>query len=166
MTLSDAPVLAEFVRTNREFMAPWEPVRPEEYYTDEGQAAVIEAALTRFEQGVIVPHLIVDSGRMVGRITLNDIVRGPFQSCHLGYLVGSADNGRGVATTAVGQFTAMAFGELGLHRVEAGVLLHNKGSQRVLERNGFVRYGVAQKYLNIAGRWQDHAIYQLIAPSG
>jgi ribosomal-protein-alanine N-acetyltransferase len=34
----------------------------------------------------------------------------------------------------------------------------------VLERNGFVRSGVAPAYLSIAGRWQDHALYQLINP--
>ena len=58
----------------------------------------------------------------------------------------------------------MAFGDLRLHRVEAGTLLHNAGSQRVLERNGFVRYGVAPAYLNIAGSWQDHALYQVLNP--
>ena len=58
----------------------------------------------------------------------------------------------------------LAFGELRLHRVKAGTLLHNVGSQRVLERNGFVRFGVAPSYLKIAGRWQDHALYQLLNP--
>jgi ribosomal-protein-alanine N-acetyltransferase len=37
-------------------------------------------------------------------------------------------------------------------------------SQRVLERNGFVRYGLAPAYLEIAGRWQDHVMYQALAP--
>jgi [ribosomal protein S5]-alanine N-acetyltransferase len=61
---------------------------------------------------------------------------------------------------------AVAFLELGLHRIEAGTLLANIASQRVLERNGFVRFGVAPEYLNIAGRWQDHAIYQVLNPNG
>jgi ribosomal-protein-alanine N-acetyltransferase len=50
-----------------------------------------------------------------------------------------------------------------LHRIQAGTLLHNIGSQRVLERNGFVRYGLAPAYLNIAGKWQDHILYQVLA---
>ena len=57
-----------------------------------------------------------------------------------------------------------AFGELGLHRVEAGTLVHNRASQRVLERNGFVRYGLAPQYLRIAGRWQDHVLFQVLNP--
>ena len=32
----------------------------------------------------------------------------------------------------------------------------------MLERNGFVRIGVAPAYLNIAGEWQDHALYQVV----
>ena len=74
----------------------------------------------------------------------------------------AADNGRGVATAAVAAIARLAFGEWGLHRIEAGTLLHNTGSQRVLERNGFVRYGMAPEYLNICGRWQDCAMYQVV----
>jgi ribosomal-protein-alanine N-acetyltransferase len=46
--------------------------------------------------------------------------------------------------------------------VEAGTLLHNTGSQRVLERSGFELYGTAPRYLFIAGAWQDHRLYQRI----
>jgi len=44
-------------------------------------------------------------------------------------------------------------------------LRHNTGSQRVLERNGFERIGVAPAYLSVAGRWQDHVLYQLLDPN-
>jgi ribosomal-protein-alanine N-acetyltransferase len=59
----------------------------------------------------------------------------------------------------------VAFGGLRLHRIQAATLLHNLRSQRVLERNGFVRFGVAPAYLNIAGKWQDHALYQVVNPT-
>ena len=89
-----------------------------------------------------VPHVILDdSGRVVGRITLYEIIRGPFQSGSLGYWVSAKDNGRGLATAAVRDILRLAFDELRLHRVQAGTLLHNVRSQRVLERNGFVRFG-------------------------
>lgn len=166
ITLEDAPVLAELLRVNRDFLAPWEPIRGEDYSTVDGQRTDIAAALERHEQGTALPHVIVeDSGRVVGRITLNGIVRGPFQSCSVGYWLGAADNGRGVATAAVRDIMRVAFEEMGLHRVEAGTLLHNVRSQRVLERNGFVRFGVAPTYLKIAGEWQDHALYQVLSPA-
>ena len=164
VTLDDVPALAELVRVNRDFLAPWDPIRGDDFYTVDGQRAAIEALLARHDGGWIRPHVILDdSGRVVGRITLNEIVRGPFQSCHLGYWVSAADNGRGLATAAVRDMMRVAFDELGLHRIQAGTLLHNIGSQRVLERNGFVRFGVAPEYLNIAGKWQDHALYQVLS---
>ena len=163
VTLDDAPVLAELLRANREFLAPWEPVRDDGYFTGDGQRAVVEAALDGRERGATLPHVILDdSGRVVGRITLNEIVRGPFQSCSVGYWVSGTDNGRGLATAAVRDIVGVAFDELGLHRVQAGTLLDNVRSQRVLERNGFVRFGVAPKYLHIDGEWQDHALYQVV----
>ncbi|MGH3259125.1 MAG: GNAT family N-acetyltransferase [Streptosporangiaceae bacterium] len=126
----------------------------------------MRSALQRYEQGITVPSVILDEeGRIAGRITLNDIVRGPFQSCHLGYWLSAAVNGRGLATAAVRDMIRVAFEEQGLHRIQAGTLLHNVRSQRVLERNGFVRFGVAPAYLNIAGQWQDHALYQLVNES-
>lgn len=158
----DAQILADLLSANRDFLAPWEPVRADPYFTVDGQRAIVDAALEQHQRGATVPLVIVDSDRILGRITLSNIARGPFQSGNLGYWVGAADNGRGVATAAVRSIVAVAFVELGLHRIEAGTLLHNVGSQRVLERNGFVRFGVAPTYLNIAGEWQDHALYQLV----
>lgn len=163
--LADAPVLAALARISRDFLAPWEPVRTEDYFTVEGQDELIRDALDRHAQGTTLPQVILDAGQVVGRITLNGIVRGPFQSCSVGYWVASAANGRGVATAAVTDIVRVAFEELGLHRVQAETLLHNVASQRVLERNGFVRFGMAPRYLKIAGEWQDHFMYQLLALS-
>jgi ribosomal-protein-alanine N-acetyltransferase len=77
--------------------------------------------------------------------------------------VAQAMNGKGHASRAVVLMLDVAFGELGLHRVQAATLLHNAGSQRVLERAGFTRIGVAPSYLHIAGSWQDHILFQRLA---
>ncbi|MBV9854950.1 MAG: GNAT family N-acetyltransferase [Streptosporangiaceae bacterium] len=161
VTVGDALVLAELLRVNRDFLAPWEPPRSDNYFTLDGQRAVILDALARYERGTALPRVILaDSGRVAGRITLSGIVRGAFQSCSLGYWVSAADNGRGLATAAVGDIIRVAFDELRLHRIQAETLLDNVRSQRVLERNGFARFGMAPQYLNIAGKWQDHLLYQ------
>jgi ribosomal-protein-alanine N-acetyltransferase len=163
LTLDDVPVLAELLRVNRDFLAPWSPIRGDDYFTTDGQHNLIQDALTRHGRGSVLPCVILDdSGRVTGRITLNDIVRGPFQSCSLGYWLSAASTGRGLATAAVRDIITVAFEELELHRIQAGTLLHNVRSQRVLERNGFVRFGVAPAYLSIAGTWQDHILYQLV----
>jgi ribosomal-protein-alanine N-acetyltransferase len=160
---ADAAALTALVRANREFLAPWEPLREEHYFTEAGQRADIEQALERHKIGNALPCVIVDDeGAVVGRITLNGIVRGAFQSCSVGYWLSAAASGRGLATAALRDIKTTAFGELGLHRIQAETLLHNVPSQRVLERNGFSRIGLAPTYLKIAGRWQDCVLYQVI----
>jgi [ribosomal protein S5]-alanine N-acetyltransferase len=164
--LADAAVLAELVRINRKFLAPWEPLRGDAYFTEDFQRADIERALEQHNQGNALPSVILDhTGAVVGRITLNGIVRGALQSCSVGYWLSAAAGGRGLATAALRETKSVAFGELGLHRIQAETLLHNVASQRVLERNGFVRIGMAPTYLKIAGRWQDFLLYQVINPS-
>lgn len=159
----DAPVLARLLTLNRDFLAPWEPLRDDDFFTEDRQRVMIQDALREHQEGRNLPLVIVDgTGGVVGRITLNNIVRGAFQSCSVGYWVSEAAGGRGVATAALKQVISVAFGELGLHRLQAETLLHNVASQTVLERNGFVRIGMAPTYLKIAGRWQDFILYQLI----
>jgi ribosomal-protein-alanine N-acetyltransferase len=122
--------------------------------------------LLELNRGLTFPHLILDGDRIIGRVTLSNVVRGPLQSCNIGYWVSRADNGRGHATAAVTEMARIAFGELGLHRLQAGTMPTNLASQRVLEHNGFTRIGLAPAYLRIAGRWQDHILFQKIAEGG
>ena len=163
---ADAPALLEIAREDLEFFAPWEPLHDDQWLTEAAQLEVIGEKLEQHRLGLALPHVVLDdAGEVVGRITLNNVVRGAFQSCSVGYFIRSAANGRGHASSAVRQMLAAAFGELGLHRVEAGTLLHNAASQRVLERNGFVRFGLAPQYLRIDGRWQDHVLFQVLNPA-
>ena len=93
-------------------------------------------------------------------IVLADVLRGALQVGNVGYWVDRAHNGRGLATAAVADVVAFAFGEGGLHRLEAGTLVDNRASQRVLEKNGFERFGLARKLLQINGEWRDHVLFE------
>lgn len=161
LTPSDAAELADLYRANLDFLAPWEPERPDSYYTPAGQRASIELALDQYDRREAVPWGIVgETGELVGRINLSGVVRGAFLSGNLGYWVAGSSNGKGYATRAVAAAVGIAFAEFGLHRVQAATLVHNERSQRVLAKTGFVRFGVAPRYLQIAGLWQDHALFQ------
>ncbi|MGI3783103.1 MAG: GNAT family N-acetyltransferase [Janthinobacterium lividum] len=159
----DAAALAALVVRNREALAPWEPLHPDDYFTEAGQHRVLVQALARRARDEQHPSVVLVDGRPAGRINLNDVVRGAFQNAHLGYWIDEQHQGRGVATAAVRAVLATAFGELGLHRVQAGTLLHNHASRRVLAKNGFTEVGLAPRYIRIAGRWQDHVLHQRLA---
>ena len=138
-------------------------MRPDSYFTLDGQAEVIAEALERYEDGTQVPRVILDrSGAVMGRINLNNVVRGAFQSASVGYWVAEEAGGRGLATAAVAEMVSVGFDEEGLHRLEAGTVSENVRSQAVLRRNGFEQFGYAPRYLSIAGRWQDHLLFQLL----
>ena len=159
--LDDAPWLTEVLRANREFLAPWEPLRDDEFFTVRFQTQALTRALEEHAQGRMLPLAIVDhDGVLAGRLTLDGITRGALQSAAMGYWVRRERNGLGLATAAVREAVTIAFTDLRLHRVQAETLIHNAPSQRVLTANGFQPYGLAPQYLKIAGRWQDHVLYQ------
>ncbi len=158
----DVTELCEAYNRNREHLAPWEPVRADEFYTDVGHAVSIATKLSRFASGVDFPCVLVAGERVVGTITLSDIVRGAFLNAHVGYWVDKDFTGRGIGSAAVGVALDVARTELGLHRIQAATLSHNVPSQAVLEHAGFEKIGFAPKYLKIAGSWQDHTLFQRI----
>jgi ribosomal-protein-alanine N-acetyltransferase len=162
--VGDAERLAELVVRSREFLAPWEPLRPDSYFTLAGQQEAVALSLKAAASGLTEPYVILDDvGEVVGRINLNNIVRGPFQSASMGYWLDEQATGRGLATMAAGELVELAFGDLGLHRVEAGTLPTNLASQAVLRRNGFEQFGYAPRYLAIAGVYSDHLLFQRLA---
>ena len=58
------------------------------------------------------------------------------------------------------QAIALAWAD-GLHRVQAAVSPDNAGSQRVLEKAGFRREGLAERYLRLDGRWTDQELWAI-----
>jgi ribosomal-protein-alanine N-acetyltransferase len=84
----------------------------------------------------------------------------------MGYWMGQRHAGKGIMTRAVPIALRIAFGPLGLRRVEAGCVPRNAASIRVLEANGFQREGYAREYFCIAGVWDDHILYARLSSDG
>lgn len=160
-----AVALAHLYQANRLFLAPYQPLADDSFYTSTAQLERISATMRRTRADESYSYAIELHGALVGTLTLSDVVRGSFQSAHLGYWVSRPVNGRGVATAAVAAAVEMAFGDLRLHRLQAATLPGNVASQRVLEKNAFERIGVSRDYLRIAGRWQDHILFARVAGS-
>jgi ribosomal-protein-alanine N-acetyltransferase len=155
----DAEELATLYAANREFLAPFDPIRPDEFFTPDGQ----RERLARQVDGGTHPFAILEGDAIAGTINVFHIVREALQSCTIGYWIDRARNGRGLATAAVGDVVAYAFGELALHRVEAATLVDNVASQRVLEKAAFERIGVARRFLLINDEWRDFVLFQRVA---
>lgn len=149
-TPADVDALLALRLAHRPYLARWEPDGDGRRYTRAG----IEEAVAREHQFVIVDEAVA------GFVQLVDVVPEPLASAMVGYWVAQDRAGRGLATRAVGEIVEYAFGEVGLHRVEAGTAVANVASQRVLARNRFTRVGLLRKHLRIAGVWVDHFLWE------
>ncbi|MDG0794888.1 GNAT family N-acetyltransferase [Cohnella ginsengisoli] len=159
----DAAALLELRRRNRSFFEPFEPVRAEREFTPAGIRDMLDQDELHWERGsgFAFGIFLRDADRLVGRVNLSNVVRGAWESCTVGYYMDQDENGRGRMTEALGQAVSFAFGEAGLHRVQAAVMPRNLASIRVIEKNGFKYEGLAEYYLKIHGVWEHHRIYSL-----
>lgn len=159
LTVGDAELMLRLYRSQREFMAPFDPPRQDSFFTLEGQRAELDLFVRERNHDRLHRFLIEADGTPAGAISVSRITRGPFQNAGLGYWVVQELNGRGICTEAVRLVTEWGFGEAGLHRLEAATLVDNIGSQAVLRRNGFTEIGLSPRYLFIAGAWRDHLLF-------
>jgi ribosomal-protein-alanine N-acetyltransferase len=103
------------------------------------------------------------AGRLVGEINLSSIQRGPFQNAYVGYWIDEAQAGQGYTPEAAAILFRFAFEELDLHRLQVAIIPRNKPSRRVAEKLGLREEGIALRYLEINGRWEDHVRYAITA---
>ncbi|MFN2589369.1 MAG: GNAT family N-acetyltransferase [Actinomycetota bacterium] len=162
-TETEAVVFHQLLVSNREFLQPYEPIRPDWFFTVSGVRGELQRATADREADALYAFGIWEraTGTLVGRIALANVVRGAWQNATLGYFVGEQWGRRGYATEAVRQVLDFAFGPGRLHRVQAAVMPRNTASIRVLEKNGFRYEGLARRYLQIAGVWEDHRIFAI-----
>ena len=102
-------------------------------------------------------------GQLVGEINISSIQRGPFQSCYVGYWVDERVAGQGFTPEACVTVIRFAFEELGLHRVQVAIIPRNAPSRRVMSKLGIREEGVATRYLEINGEWEDHVRHAITA---
>jgi ribosomal-protein-alanine N-acetyltransferase len=150
---------AEFIaaaRASRELHGEWvDPADTPERFV---------ALIRRAQNPEFHPFVIRRAdGVLAGFVNVSNVVRGGFQSAFCGYAAFAGSDGRGVMTSGLGLVVRFAFGEIGLHRVEANIQPTNLPSIALAERVGFRYEGFSPRYLKIAGEWRDHNRYAMTA---
>ncbi|MEX0628020.1 MAG: GNAT family protein [Cucumibacter sp.] len=150
---------------SKAFLTPFEPVWADNELSQTGfRSRIRRYAKESSEQSGYTFFLSLTgtaAPELVGGVTLSNIRRRAAQSASLGYWMSVKYAGRGLMTRAVGVLLRFVFNELRLHRLEAACLPHNLASIRVLEKNRFRKEGLAENYLLINGKWQDHLLFAL-----
>jgi ribosomal-protein-alanine N-acetyltransferase len=105
--------------------------------------------------------LFLRDGTFAGEVSLGSVQRGPFQSSFIGYWIDEAQAGHGYVPDGVALLIRYGFDSLGLHRMEAAIVPRNAKSRRVAAKLGLRDEGVAKRFLQIRGVWEDHVRYAI-----
>jgi [ribosomal protein S5]-alanine N-acetyltransferase len=161
-----AAALADFHQRNRAHLAPWEPPTAPGGLDADALAPRLRESAAAFAAGTGYLYLlqpIGDPQRVIGSVQFSNLVRGPFQSCTLGYKLDQQFEGQALMTEALRcAITEMFSARINLHRIQAAFRPENARSAEVLKRLGFVDEGLASDYLFIDGAWRVHRITALL----
>lgn len=154
---------SEVRRRNGRWLTRWEPMRLPHHPDPETNREVFAARCNARERerhaGSQFAFGIFVDGAFAGEINLNNVVRGAFQSATIGYWIDQARAGRSYVAEAVAVLAQWSFEELQLHRLEICIIPHNANSRRVMEKLAIRAEGLAERFLEIDGIWEDHVRY-------
>ena len=165
LNIEDFPAWQEVRRRNADWLLVWEPKRvsgaPDPVESRDAFAIRCGARERERQLGTGYAYGIFVGERFAGEINLSIVQRGPFQSAYIGYWIDEARAGRGLMPEALVCLCRSAFEELHLHRVQISIIPRNQPSRRVVDKLGIRDEGIAQRYLEINGVWEDHVRYAM-----
>ena len=157
----------EVRRRNADWLLRWEPLRvvgaPDPVESRDAFAIRCGARQRERQLGTGYGYGIFVGGAFAGEINLSIVQRGPFQSSYLGYWIDEKHAGQSYMPEAVVCVLRAAFEELQLHRVQISIIPRNAPSRRVVEKLDIRDEGLAERYLEINGVWEDHIRFAMTA---
>ena len=167
LTANDFREWSEVRRRNEDWLTVWEPSRPvhqSDPVTDRSAftGRCLQRDRDRSNGSAYQFGMFLDQ-HVAGEVNLNNVLRGAMQSGTIRYWVDQAHAGNGYIAEAVVVVIQFAFEQLGLHRVEICIVPRNERSRRVMEKLHIREEGLAQRYLEINGVWEDHIRYGMTA---
>ena len=163
LTVADFPAWQEVRRRNTGWLTPWEPARtpgmPDVVEQREAFAMRCSARERERQLGTGFGFGMFVGGQFAGEINLSSVQRGPFQSAYVGYWIDQAHAGNSYTAEALVLVIRFAFEQVHLHRVQVSIIPRNHRSRRVVEKLKLRDEGIALRYLEINGVWEDHVRY-------
>ncbi len=155
----------EVRRRNHDWLERWEPQRlphtPDPVEDRDAFALRCSARARERQLGTGYGYGIFVEGHFAGEINLNIVQRGPFQNAYVGYWIDEARAGQSLVPESLVVLCQHAFEQLSLHRLQISIIPRNRASRRVVEKLALRDEGVALRYLEINGVWEDHVRYAI-----
>ena len=164
---ADFPAWREVRRRNVDWLTKWEPARipGQPDVIEDREAFNVRCSARHRERQLGTGYgfgMFVD-GEFAGEINLSSVQRGPFQSAYVGYWIDQKHAGHSYTAEGLVVLTRYCFDELALHRLQIAIIPRNTASRRVVEKLHLREEGVARRYLEINGAWEDHVRYAITA---
>lgn len=132
---------------------------PWDYATVEWWIDFIRTAAAR--SPVTEVHFVIDiGGQLAGSVGIINI---DGHKCEIGYWIDEKYEGKGIMTKVIALVTNYALRNLNMKRIFAPILPHNKGSARVLEKNGYEMEGILRNFYLKDGNYTDALCYAKVA---
>lgn len=160
----DAQMIAEFYKKNAAHLKPWEPKRSPQIIEKSYWKPRIREILYQQDQGNAYSFILKNDGQVIGIIHLFGITRGSFDAARISYALDLEHTKQGLMFKSLQHVLHFAFQELKLHQVLAAYMPKNKSSGKLLKKLNFKEIGLAESYLEINGKWEDHFLTQLVNP--
>lgn len=160
-----ARIVSGYYQSTRNANQEFEPIREDAFYYEKYWQDMLDHYENQNfdERGArFLLFLKSDPINMVGYVNFDNVVRGVFQACTLGYALAPQCQGHGYMNEALERLTSHVFETYHLHRIQANYIVNNEKSANVLHKLGFIKEGLAKDYLLINGKWQDHILTSLI----
>lgn len=155
----------DFHWKNKNIFEFYEPDRPANFYTIYFQEALLRHDRQAIANGTGVRFWVFVKdfpNQVIGTVSFQNVIRGAYQSCLIGYKFDKDFWHHGYATEAIAKGISIIFKEWNLHRVEALVLPGNNASIHLLERLGFAQEGICRSCVCLHSNWEDHIRYSYI----
>jgi ribosomal-protein-alanine N-acetyltransferase len=165
LELADFESWREVRRRCADWLLRWEPAPPpgQTDVTNNRQAFAARCGARRreWQLGTGYGFGIFVADRFAGEINVNSVQRGPFQNAYVGYWIDQLQAGKGLVPEALVIVARFGFEDLALHRLQVAIIPRNVASRRVVEKLELRDEGVALRYLEINGVWEDHVRYAM-----
>ena len=150
---------------NEDWLIRWEPQRiagqPDVVKSRQAFSSRCAARQRERQLGTGYGFGVFVGQQLVGEMNVSSIQRGPFQNAYVGYWIDQRYAGQQYTPEALVVAMRFAFDELRLHRLQIAIIPRNKPSRRVVEKLGIRLEGMAERYLEINGAWEDHMRYAI-----
>ncbi len=165
LQINDCPEWLRVREKDYDYLQIKEPIWDMDSLTYQAYYRLVNDLMNSFSIGNYYSFGVFDkvTHALVGGFEISNVMYWPKQSATIGYWISEACAGQGYATEVLVNMTAWGFKNFNLVKIEAGTMISNIASQKVLTKAGFSKEGLSHCYGEINGTYQDHILWGMTA---